>query len=236
MARSECYHRAVSRALDAVLLDLGGTLDGRSGWRERFHRHFTACRLADVYPFESRVRAFDHAEERSHAAGDMTGVGLRDLLRMHIAWQFESLGGARPDTESAIVDRFVADTEQACAISRDVLAALARRGYRLGVVSNGCGNVAALCAEYGFTPFLSVVVDSHVLGCAKPDPAIMRHALARLEADPARTAFVGDSIDRDIEPAKALGLRTVWVSDGRTSASPAIDVAIDSIAELPGSL
>jgi len=166
----------------------------------------------------------------------MTTVGLRELVRMHVAAQFESLGGARPEAETAIVDRFVADVEQACAVSRDVLSALVRRGYRLGVVSNGFGNVAALCDEYGFSPFLSVVVDSQILGCAKPDPAIFRHALARLGADPARTAFVGDAIDRDIEPAKALGLHTVWVSDGRTSTSPAIDVAIHSIAELPGRL
>ena len=218
---------------DAILLDLGGTLDGRGGWRDRFHRLFAACGCADVYPFDSRVRAFDYAEERSHAEG-MAHVGLRDLGRMHVGWQFEALGSDRQDVAARIVDRFVAEVGDACAVSRGVLDGLVRRGYRLGIVSNGCGNVAALCDEYGFAPFLSAVVDSHCVGCAKPNPAIFRLALDRLRADAAQAVFVGDSLDRDIEPAKALGLRTVWVAGGRRSASPAIDITIHSIAELPG--
>lgn len=223
------------RDLDAILFDLGGTLDGSGGWRDRFHRHFVACGLADTFDFDRRVRAFDYAEERTHT-GDMTHVGLRDLVRMHVGWQFESLGAAESNAAATITDRFVREVEDACAASRRLLAALRTDGYCLGVVSNGCGNVAALCAEYGFAPMLAVIVDSHVFGRAKPEPAIFRHALDKIGAEPSRTAFVGDALDRDIEPAKALGMRTFWVSDGRRAMSPAIDVVLDRLSDLPSRL
>jgi HAD superfamily hydrolase (TIGR01509 family) len=229
----------VTPELDAILFDLGGTLDGPGGWRDRFHRQFEACGLADRFGFEARVRAFDYAEERSHTDRGMARAGLRDLVRMHVGWQLESLGAAGSTASSAIVDAFVRDVESACADSRAVLTALAGDGFRLGVVSNGCGNVATLCDEYGFGSLLSVVVDSHVFGRAKPDPAIFRHAIASLAVAPSRAAFVGDSLDRDIEPAKALGLRTFWLADVRRAplkVSPSVDVVLARVADLPAHL
>ncbi|HEV3141921.1 MAG TPA: hypothetical protein VGY57_15455, partial [Vicinamibacterales bacterium] len=92
------------RELDTVLFDLGGTLDGRGGWRDRFHRHFADCGLGGAFAFERRVRAFDYAEEQSHAKGDMSRVGLRELVRLHVGWQFESLGASGSDAADAIVD------------------------------------------------------------------------------------------------------------------------------------
>jgi FMN phosphatase YigB (HAD superfamily) len=226
----------VTPELDAILFDLGGTLDGRGGWRDRFHRQFEARGLSDAFGFDARVRAFDYAEERSHAAPEMARAGLRDHVRMHVEWQFDALGAAGSAACAGIVDGFVRDVEAACMESRAVLTSLANDGFRLGVVSNGCGNVATLCAEYGFTPLLSVVVDSHVFGCAKPDPAIFRYAIARIGAPASRSAFVGDSLDRDIEPAKALGLRTFWVSDGRRRPTRDVDVVLARVADLPAHL
>jgi HAD superfamily hydrolase (TIGR01509 family) len=221
---------------DAILFDLGGTLDGPGGWRDRFHHQFEAAGVADKFPFAARVRAFDYAEERSHAAAGMASAGLRDLVRMHVGWQFESLGAAGSAAAAVIADRFVRDAEAACAVSREVLRALAGDGFPLGVVSNGCGNVATLCAEYGFAPLLSVVVDSHAFGRAKPDPEIFLHATSRLNVTAARAAFVGDSLDRDIAPAKALGMRTFWLADAGRAATPDVDVALKRLADLPGAL
>ena len=53
-------------------------------------------------------------------------------------------------------------------------------------MSNGCGNVEKLCADFGYTPFLSVIVDSRRVGLFKPDPAIFLHAAENLAAILAR--------------------------------------------------
>jgi FMN phosphatase YigB (HAD superfamily) len=47
---------------------------------------------------------------------------------------------------------------------------------------------------------------------------------------------VGDSLDRDIEPAHALGMRTFWIANRRPGARAAADVVLTSIAALPASL
>lgn len=224
------------RGLDAILFDLGGTLDGVGGWRDRFHRLFAECGLTALYDEDRRSRAFDHAEAMAKATPEMASAPLADMVRRHVGWQFDALGARDRRQADVVVDSFIRGVERGCAISRGVLATLSDQGYRLGVVSNGCGNAALLCDEYGFGPFVGIVVDSHCVGCAKPAPEIFRRALAQMPADAARTAFVGDSIDRDIEPARALGLRTFWVAHGRRTASPAVDVAIDAIDELPAHL
>jgi len=54
------------------------------------------------------------------------------------------------------------------------------------------------------------VVDSHIVGVAKPDPQIFEHALACFpELDRDRIAYVGDSVTMDIAGARAAGLHAI---------------------------
>ncbi len=48
-------------------------------------------------------------------------------------------------------------------------------------------------------------------GLMKPAPEAFRAALAACGVEAARTVMVGDTYSADIEPAIALGLRTIWV-------------------------
>jgi HAD superfamily hydrolase (TIGR01509 family) len=221
--------------LDAILFDMGGTLDGRGAWRERFERVFAEAGV--VRSRDERMRAFDHAEQRAHATAAMGTAGLRDHVSTHLGWQFEDLGIDDAAAAGAIVDRFVAAATDVAASNCRMLAALRAQGYRLGLVSNACGNAAALCAELGYAPYLSVVVDSHRVGVAKPDPAIFWHALRALDVPPARAGFVGDSLDRDILPAKALGMWTCWVTRRPLDpAAAAADAVVDDVADVPARL
>lgn len=52
---------------------------------------------------------------------------------------------------------------------------------------------------------------SYRLGLAKPDPAIYRHALVDLAAEPFACVMIGDTYRNDIEPAQRLGLKTIWL-------------------------
>jgi FMN phosphatase YigB (HAD superfamily) len=53
-----------------------------------------------------------------------------------------------------------------------------------------------------------VVLDSAVCGISKPDPAIFTLALAHLGVPPRQALFVGDSLEQDVIPARAAGLRS----------------------------
>jgi HAD superfamily hydrolase (TIGR01549 family) len=98
--------------------------------------------------------------------------------------------------------------------STDVLRALAAAGVPIGVVSNASGQIEATLRRAGVCQVgpgagasVVVVVDSHVVGVAKPDPAIFAPALDALGLPPARVAYVGDSVINDVVGARAAGLQ-----------------------------
>lgn len=103
--------------------------------------------------------------------------------------------------------------------SVDALAALHAADMPLGVVSNAAGQIEAVLRRSGVcqvgsgpgTP-MRCVVDSTVVGVAKPDPAIFDHAAVHfpgLVRD--RIAYVGDSVTMDIGGATAAGLHPILV-------------------------
>jgi len=69
--------------------------------------------------------------------------------------------------------------------------------------------VEQLLRESGLRHFFDAVVDSHVVGYAKPDPRIFKHALDITGSEPSRTLHVGDMYYADIVGAEAAGIRAV---------------------------
>lgn len=95
----------------------------------------------------------------------------------------------------------------------DVLHELNRRGVPIGVVSNAQGQIEATLRRWAVCQVgegpgarVEVVVDSHLVGVAKPDPAIFGFALDVLGLSPGRVAYVGDSVHNDVHGAAAAGL------------------------------
>lgn len=113
------------------------------------------------------------------------------------------------------------------------------RGIPLAVVSNASGQIAAtlelmqIC-QVGEGPFVPMrcIIDSHVVGVAKPDPAIFElAALHFAEFDRSRIVYVGDSVTMDIGGATAAGLRAVLLDPFDDHAGAAFE-RIRSIADL----
>jgi putative hydrolase of the HAD superfamily len=85
---------------------------------------------------------------------------------------------------------------------------LFRRGYTLAIVSDlvGTHEVDEWLDEDGLRPYFASVQQSSLCLIRKPHPAIYYYAIEETGADPARTCFVGDNLNRDIVGAKASGL------------------------------
>jgi putative hydrolase of the HAD superfamily len=98
--------------------------------------------------------------------------------------------------------------------SAAALATLSAAGMPLGVVSNASGQIEAVLRRSGVCQVgpgegvdVRCVVDSAVVGVAKPDPRIFDHAAVHFEdIDRARIAYVGDSVTMDVGGARAAGL------------------------------
>lgn len=226
----------MSRALGAVLFDMGGTLDGDGlHWLDRFAGAYRTAGAA--LPFERLRAAFDEAERRGAADEEIATADLRAMLQRHVAWQFAHLEWTDQPLANRIVDRFEQPIRDLAVRNAALLSGLTRRGLRVGVVSNGCGNVEVLCQDLGYAPALSIVIDSRRAGVAKPDPRIYALAAEALALPPEAIMMVGDSFDRDIVPAKAIAMQTAWLRRGRRCPDESrVDVMLDSIADLPAAL
>ena len=217
--------------VEAVLFDLGGTLDGPGRpWVDRF---VTAYREAGVAVPTERLREACHAGTRAaYAEPAIVGYDLHATVAVHVAAQLAHLGLTDPDGARRIVDIFVGDTAAALDESRAVLERLAPR-YALGVVSNYYGNADRILTDAGMGRLFAVVVDSSVCGLSKPDPAIFALAIARLGVPAERTLFVGDSLAQDIIPARAAGLRTaLLIGPGVPAETSPADACVRSLADV----
>lgn len=103
--------------------------------------------------------------------------------------------------------------------------ALEGLGLPLAVVSNSDGTVASALGALGVGPPgpglpLRAILDSAVVGVAKPDPSIFELALAAVGTDPARTVHVGDTLSSDVIGAVAAGVRPLHLDPVGWCASP----------------
>ena len=88
-----------------------------------------------------------------------------------------------------------------------VLEALSSERIAIGLVTNGARDLDEFVDHHGLRDYVDVAVSSRAHGRVKPHESIFRAALAELGVDPEEAAMVGDSLEDDIEGARALGMR-----------------------------
>lgn len=193
----------------AVLFDFGGTLDSDGEhWLDRFYELYRQVGI-DL-PADEIKRVFYMADDLCCSDPEVDRMGLRPLMKHHVGLQFAALGLKNPGKAAEIVDEFCSKTERILQRNARLLRRL-KPFYRLGLISNFYGNAAVLCDEAGLAESLEVILDSMRIGVGKPDPEIFRIALRRLDVEPAEAVFIGDSFERDIMPARQLGMQTIWL-------------------------
>lgn len=204
-----------------ILLDFGGTLDSDGEhWLDRFFDLYE--RVGLKIPQADIKRAFYAADEACNGDPSLAGLGLRPLMSHHVRLQFEFLGIRASAREGAMIEGFCRHSE-AFLTRNAVLLRRLGKSYQMGVVSNFYGNVAALCREAGFSDVLSCILDSSVVGVWKPDPGMFEMALRMLGLPSEKVLFVGDSLERDILPARSLGMQTLWMKGPKPRIPPDLD-------------
>ncbi len=89
--------------------------------------------------------------------------------------------------------------------------ALRSRGFKIGLVSNWDGTLAATCEALGLSRYVDYVGDSGVFGEPKPAAAFFEHVLAQLGARPEDAFHVGDHYDADVAGARAAGITPIFL-------------------------
>ncbi len=209
---------------EVLLFDFGGTLDADGvAWKDRFRG------ILGRAPSAEFDRAFYAADDAlvGRIPKNLSFQETVERLSGNLAREL----GLDAERGRRTADLFYRTSLQKAEASRQILGRLAR-SFRLGIVSNFYGNLAQVCDDTGIGEHVGVVVDSAVVGFEKPDPRIFHAALAALDARPEDAVFVGDSLPRDMQGARNLGISHVYVASEGASACCAGDRVIPSVSRL----
>jgi HAD superfamily hydrolase (TIGR01549 family) len=193
----------------AVLFDFGGTLDSDGvAWKDRFRRLW--CEEVNEITSAQFDPVFYAVDDALVGAIPPT-FSFHDTVERIAQGLSKAMGHSDEAVGARIAKHFIEEAEERLRSNALVLRELSQR-YRLGIVSNFYGNLAAICTEVGLTPSFRVIVDSACVGWLKPDPQIFQFALGELKTVPTQTVFVGDSLHRDMAGARIVGMAHIWLT------------------------
>jgi len=113
-----------------------------------------------------------------------------------------------------------------------VLAELRAAGLKIGLVSNSARDVRAFAEHHGLD--IDAGISSFHHGKTKPHASIFRAVLDLLEVAPEEAAMVGDTVEDDVEGARAIGMQAVLVD--RLGGHPDFEPRIPDLFALPRAL
>lgn len=214
-----------------ILFDFGGCLDS-DGLHSRtlFHNQFKALDLiSNNAPRSFFEDAYTYADKKVIEKSLVVNSNLKDMNEIMCSLIAEKI----------IITDFSIVKDVASAITETQSFYLIRNGrilkelqnrYRLGVVSNFSGNLSRIFDEFSLTSYFDFVLDSYHIGVRKPNPQIFKMAVEHCGVNPAEILFIGDNIERDIRPAKTLGMNTILLS--ATLDNSEADYTLASLEEL----
>jgi HAD superfamily hydrolase (TIGR01549 family) len=215
-----------------------------------FDVDFTLCRpgpelSADRYARIAARHGLTLDTKRYDEAREAAVLNLKrhpELLHDDSIWHrfteeiFIGMGGAE-----AIASECATEIEEGWGVSENfelfedalpVLEELRAAHLRIGLVSNGIRDLTEFVAHHRLD--VDAIVDSRSHGRVKPHPTIFEAALERLGASPAAAVMVGDSLEEDIEGARALGMRAILID--REDRHPEVEPRLTDLYGLPAAL
>jgi HAD superfamily hydrolase (TIGR01662 family) len=109
-----------------------------------------------------------------------------------------------------------------------VLRGLRERGIKIGLVSNSARDVRAFAEHHALD--IDAGISSFHHGKTKPHASIFRAVLELLEVAPEEALMVGDTVEDDVEGARAIGMQAVLLD--RLGLRPEFAPRIESLSDL----
>lgn len=231
--------------IQGIILDYGGTLDTNGiHWAEVLWKQYETCGLPVTKADFREAYVYGERTMGKQPLVKPTDNFLQVLLiKCRLQLQFLVEKG------SLDVQLFPVETSAKCIaqgayevalsmtqLAQKVLQRLKTR-YKLVLVSNFYGNIHTILEDFGLLCYFEQVVESSVVGVRKPNPAIFSLGVEALDMPAEQVVVVGDSYSKDMQPAHAVGCKTVWLkgvgwSDEQVDETLP-DAIITDLAELP---
>jgi len=199
--------------IKGVLIDFGGTIDSDGiHWFDAFQEAYAL--VTDV-PHDLLWDAYVNTERKLGTNPIITpDFTFRQTLQVKIFLQCEYLQSKditiSTDAQDTILNYcYNKVVHHISAVSKPVLEKIK---LPMVLVTNFYGNMHAVLEEFGLSHIFKDVVESAVVGVRKPDPEIFRLGVKALGLEPQETIMIGDSLDKDIIPAQAIGCHTIQIT------------------------
>lgn len=225
--------------ITTIIFDFGGTIDTDGiHWSEMFWEIYHKFNIPITkQQYEEAYRNGEPKVEKEISKNDTFNKTLNTQIYYQFNYLFQN-NILNDNQYYKYIELITTDcynyVKYNIAKSTNILKLLANK-YSLGLVSNFYGNIAAVLKEFYIDKYFSSVVDSSEVGITKPNPEIFSIAINELDAGPADCVVIGDSYPRDIQPAKLLGCKTIWL-DGKSWSRPTditdADFTINSLIEI----
>jgi putative hydrolase of the HAD superfamily len=215
----------------AVLFDVGGPLDLEFAWEIAVDGAIaSACGLEGIRVDQAMI---EQASE----------VAVAAFAPDAYAHMIETLCGGDPRAIERVGQRVRAmvgnlDVFQLRPDIDGLLRRLRGRDLKLGIVANQPETARERLARAGIGELFDYQGLSALTGLRKPDPRAFLVAAEALGVTPPACVMVGDRIDNDIVPAKALGMAAIQLRGGRhrrqqpRSPAEAPDAVVTDVREL----
>jgi putative hydrolase of the HAD superfamily len=103
----------------------------------------------------------------------------------------------------------------------------------VGVVANQEAATVEALRRDGFEDYIDIWGISALVGFEKPSREFFEWALAEARTDAAHAVHIGNRLDTDVRPAKALGMGTIWVTRGEAPAEPTAEQLAEADLSVP---
>lgn len=193
----------------AVLFDFDETLQDRTAAFEKYMDTFLDAYCPGISKEEKEKRKEDMR---------ITGKGgyvnrvewCKELCRL---WDWNDAPPAEELAEH--YDKTFGDHNVIFPHSVELLKELKRRGYIVGVITNGPSYLQNhKMDKSGLRPYCDIVTVSGDVGVHKPDPELFRIVAKRLNLKPEECVYVGDHPINDIKGALDAGMKAIRMNYG----------------------
>lgn len=199
-----------------IIFDYGGTIDTRGDhWSWIIYKAYQSVGLEiSLDAFRSIYVEGERALAREHIV--QAGDNFHQVMLLKAQAELDALkqmgvtAGIEADTARRIAD-YCYDYARGCVDAVRPTLELLSKNYPMVLVSNFYGNIDAVLRDFDLRQYFNGIIESAVVGVRKPDSRIFAMGVTALDLPADQVLVVGDSLRKDILPARSLGCMTAWI-------------------------